>query len=137
MAYLVDEKAAARSRNHQTKVKSAKRAEAKKARRQSRQLAKQSAYMKARSGPVYVRQFAPNAFYDSREWQELRYRVLRKYGATCQCCGATRRDGVRIHVDHIKPRSRFPSLELDENNLQVLCEPCNMGKGAQDLTDWR
>lgn len=42
-----------------------------------------------------------------------------------------------IHVDHIKPRSIFPSLELDISNLQILCEACNLGKGAWDQTDWR
>lgn len=32
-----------------------------------------------------------------------------------------------IHVDHIKPRSTFPQLEMDINNLQILCVDCNMG----------
>lgn len=137
MAYLVDEKAAERSRNHSTKVKAAKREAAKAERRKKRQQARDMKKPRGKSGPVYVKVFAPNAFYDSRPWQELRYKVLEKYGATCQCCGATRKNGVRIHVDHIKPRSRFPHLELDENNLQVLCEPCNLGKGAHSLTDWR
>jgi 5-methylcytosine-specific restriction endonuclease McrA len=76
-------------------------------------------------------------FFRSREWQELRYFVLKKYGAKCQCCGAGRADGKVIHVDHIKPRSRFPLLQWEVNNLQVLCEDCNLGKGAWDRTDWR
>ena len=133
MAYLVDENAAERSRNHPTKLKAAKRTKDKQARRK---LKKQiSPYVKRKSGPVTI--YKPSSFFDSREWKELRYKVLAKYGATCQCCGATRKDGVSIHVDHIKPRSRFPHLEWDENNLQILCEPCNIGKGAKDLTDWR
>jgi 5-methylcytosine-specific restriction endonuclease McrA len=135
MAYLVDEKAAEKSRNHPTKLKANKRAAEKAERRRKRQITRTQNYMKKRSGPVRVYQTTP--FYESQEWRELRYKVLQRYGATCQCCGATRKDGVRIHVDHIKPRSRYPSLELDENNLQVLCEPCNMGKRAHDLTDWR
>lgn len=77
------------------------------------------------------------AFYHTREWLQLRYRVLQRRGATCEACGSTRTHGVRIHVDHIKPRSKFPALELDENNLQVLCEPCNIGKSNKDSTDWR
>ena len=48
-------------------------------------------------------------------------------------CGSTE----RIHVDHIKPRSKYPELELDINNLQVLCEDCNIGKSNIDETDWR
>lgn len=76
-------------------------------------------------------------FYNSDEWKSIRYKVLVKFGATCQCCGATRKDGVQIHVDHIKPRSLYPHLELVESNLQVLCEMCNLGKSNVDSTDWR
>jgi len=73
-------------------------------------------------------------FYKTREWRELRYSVLVKLGKKCQCCGEV---GGYIHVDHIKPRSLFPELELDKSNLQVLCEACNMGKSNKDSTDWR
>ena len=77
------------------------------------------------------------AFYESREWRNLRYKVLKKHGAKCQCCGRSAKDGIIIHVDHIKPRSKFPELELNEDNLQILCEDCNLGKSNRDDTDWR
>lgn len=77
------------------------------------------------------------SFYESREWRELRYRVLTKYGWKCMGCGRTRKDGVILHVDHIKPRSKYPELELDENNLQVLCADCNIGKSNKFDTDHR
>lgn len=76
-------------------------------------------------------------FYRTREWVDLRYRVLVKFGAQCQCCGASRKDGTVLHVDHIKPRSKYPALELVEENLQVLCEACNIGKSNTAETDWR
>lgn len=76
-------------------------------------------------------------FYDTNKWTRLRYMALKEHGAACQCCGATRKDGVKMHVDHIKPRSKYPELELELTNLQVLCEPCNMGKLNIDETDWR
>jgi 5-methylcytosine-specific restriction endonuclease McrA len=76
-------------------------------------------------------------FYESREWFQVRYAVLKKYGGRCMICGRTKNDGVIIHVDHIKPRSKYPELELDSNNLQVLCRPCNLGKSNIDDTDWR
>lgn len=78
-----------------------------------------------------------NAFLDSFEWRQLRMVILKKYGAKCQCCGATPATDAVINVDHIKPRKLFPELALDENNLQVLCGPCNHGKGNWDMTDWR
>jgi hypothetical protein len=76
-------------------------------------------------------------FYASREWRVLRYRALKLHGATCQCCGASAKDGKVMHVDHIKPRSKYPALQLVLSNLQVLCEDCNLGKLAHDETDWR
>lgn len=78
-----------------------------------------------------------DGFYESREWRELRYFALQKHGPTCQCCGASSRDGARIHVDHIVPRYKNPALSLVLSNLQILCEDCNIGKGAWDQTDWR
>lgn len=76
-------------------------------------------------------------FYASREWQQLRYEALKLHGGRCQCCGASAATGAVLHVDHIKPRYHFPDLELKLSNLQVLCEACNLGKGAWDSTDWR
>jgi hypothetical protein len=78
-----------------------------------------------------------DAFLESYEWRRVRMVVLKRDGARCGCCGATPADGVRMHVDHIKPRKKFPELSLDTNNLQVLCEVCNHGKGNWDQTDWR
>jgi 5-methylcytosine-specific restriction endonuclease McrA len=77
-------------------------------------------------------------FYDSPEWQRLRYRVLVNAKGSCMCCGATAKSSAApLHVDHIKPRSRYPELELELSNLQVLCRACNLGKSAWDETDWR
>lgn len=82
----------------------------------------------------YKQGLASNQFYNTREWIEARYKTLVKYGKVCQCCGAS---NVVLHVDHIKPRSKYPHLELDIDNLQVLCEACNVGKSNKDVTDWR
>jgi hypothetical protein len=79
----------------------------------------------------------PPSFYHTPEWRRVRYQALKKHGGACQCCGRTASRGHPLHVDHIKPRSKFPELELDLNNLQVLCEDCNLGKSAWDQTDWR
>ena len=77
-------------------------------------------------------------FYMSPEWQRVRYSTLLKSDGLCSLCG---RDpithGVALHVDHIVPRSKNRERELDESNLQVLCEDCNLGKGNRDETDWR
>jgi 5-methylcytosine-specific restriction endonuclease McrA len=80
---------------------------------------------------------ATDAFLESYEWRRVRMVVLKRDGARCACCGATPSDGVKMNVDHIKPRKNFPELALDPQNLQVLCEVCNHGKGNWDQTDWR
>ncbi len=76
-------------------------------------------------------------FYESDLWRKARYQALKLHGGCCQCCGARASPGKPLHVDHIKPRSRFRHLELEVANLQVLCADCNLGKGAWDKTDWR
>ena len=76
-------------------------------------------------------------FYLTPQWRAVRYRALRKYGGCCQCCGARATPNHPIHVDHIKPRSRYPELSLRLDNLQVLCEDCNKGKSDTDTIDWR
>jgi len=53
-------------------------------------------------------------------------------------CGKSKhKDDAILHVDHIKPRSKYPDLALELKNLQVLCEDCNIGKGTWDESDWR
>lgn len=77
-----------------------------------------------------------DSFYKSKAWLDLRYRVLNKYGHRCQLCGANNSQSS-LHVDHIKPRSKYPHLELEFDNLQVLCEKCNFGKSNKYEDDFR
>ena len=77
-------------------------------------------------------------FYVSKEWRTVRYRVIKKYAGACMACGRTKKDhGIVIHVDHIKPRSIYPDLALTYDNLQLLCEDCNLGKSNKCEIDWR
>lgn len=73
-------------------------------------------------------------FYASAEWKLLRMKVLTKYGKKCMKCGE---HADSPHVDHIKPRSLYPDLELVFDNLQVMCPKCNMAKGNKDTIDYR
>lgn len=79
----------------------------------------------------------PKDLYNSNKWLKLRYKVLSKYKAKCMLCNATREDGVHMHVDHIKPVSIYPELAFDEDNLQILCAKCNLGKSNLTEEDWR
>lgn len=90
-----------------------------------------------RRGNATAKLVNSDAFLASYEWRVARMKVLKRDGARCVCCGATPDDGLKMHVDHIKPRKTHPELALDLDNLQVLCEVCNHGKGNWDSTDWR
>lgn len=74
------------------------------------------------------------AFYASFQWRQIRYTILKKAAGCCMLCN---RSDLVLHVDRIKPLRKYWSLRLDPDNLQVLCEECNHGKGNWDQTDWR
>ncbi len=61
----------------------------------------------------------------------LRALVLLRDGARCQLCGITPQDGARLHVDHITPWSKGGETLLE--NLQILCEACNIGKSNIEI----
>lgn len=59
----------------------------------------------------------------------LRYKVLSRDNFRCVRCGsspATKLD-CKLHVDHILPFSKGGKTTME--NLQTLCEKCNLGKG--------
>ena len=73
-----------------------------------------------------------NKLKDMPEWISLRAKVIDKYGKRCMACGCYPPDSL-LHVDHIKPRSIFPELTLEFDNLQVLCRDCNFKKGIEQF----
>lgn len=107
------------------------RVEIRRARDSVRAHTKHIAALERKKGKEIVKERA------SQAWRSLRYRVLAKSNRRCECCGASPMTGAVLHVDHIKPRSTHPHLELDPNNMQILCEVCNLGKSNSDDTDFR
>ena len=70
----------------------------------------------------------------------VRYEVLKRANKRCELCGVQEgdegyEDRLPLHIDHIEPRSKGGSNEID--NLQVLCRACNLGKSNRDDTDFR
>lgn len=55
---------------------------------------------------------------------ELRQYVWAKYGGACSSCGSN----VELQFDHIIPVALGGATS--EENLQILCGPCNRSKGA-------
>lgn len=65
------------------------------------------------------------------KWEALRSAVFERDGHACQYCG----DTENLHCDHVMPKSRGGSDEMD--NLVTACGPCNMSKGAKTPEEWR
>lgn len=57
---------------------------------------------------------------------DIRYNVLKRDNYACKICGATAKDGAKLHVDHIIPVSKGGKTVM--SNLQTLCDRCNLGK---------
>ncbi|MCK5306829.1 MAG: HNH endonuclease [Candidatus Omnitrophica bacterium] len=58
----------------------------------------------------------------------LRFKVLKRDNFSCKQCGVSpaKDKNVELHVDHIKPWSKGGETILE--NLQTLCQKCNLGK---------
>ena len=62
--------------------------------------------------------------YDTKEWKELRQRVLREDNHICHWCGRK-----ATQVDHLIEIDRDPSIALERDNLVASCQPCNSRRG--------
>ena len=62
---------------------------------------------------------------------KLRMDILERDNFTCQLCGRTVQDGVKLEVDHKIPVSKGGTSDVD--NLWTLCFDCNRGKSARIL----
>ena len=86
-----------------------------------------------------LREQKAKSFYNSLAWRKVRYQFLRTQPRPLRCavCGRSTADGVTLCVDHVKSVKRYPELRLNLSNLQLLCGPCNTGKGSEWTDDWR
>lgn len=84
-------------------------------------------YMQWRNGKKYAETARRERKYLN---DSMRYDVLKRDRFTCQKCGATAKDGAKLHVDHIIPVSKGGQTTM--SNLQTLCERCNIGKSNKD-----
>ena len=73
-----------------------------------------------------------------RSWQARRLSILVRDGWKCLRCGFQDRTGKRLHADHVVPISpRWRGRERCMDNLQTLCQRCNLQKGDRNCSDHR
>jgi len=70
-------------------------------------------------------------FYLSSAWRRLAAVVKAEEPCCRECEKAGRAEPTRL-IDHIKPRSQRPDLELVRENLQGLCIGCHNVKTAKE-----
>lgn len=85
--------------------------------------------LREESTPIYGRDYQNEE--EGQLWHYYRVLVFDRDDYRCQYCGIPNdeHDNSSYHVDHIFPVSRGGKTELA--NLQLLCEPCNLTKGAK------
>ena len=59
--------------------------------------------------------------------QDVKIQVAARDGGRCRQCGSAQ----DLHFDHVIPWSKGGANTVQ--NIQLLCEPCNRRKGADDL----
>lgn len=57
-----------------------------------------------------------------------RMAVLKRDNFTCALCGRSKKDGVKLQVDHREPVIKGGGNDMDD--LITLCQDCNLGKGV-------
>lgn len=68
----------------------------------------------------------------SPRWTKVRNEVIEERGF-CACCKSKK----NLNVHHKKPFHLFPELELEKNNLIVLCATCHLFLGhLKNFKSW-
>ena len=65
-------------------------------------------------------------------WGKTRFAVLQRDHFQCRYCGRSANDGYVLHVDHIHPKSKGGTNNVD--NLVTSCMECNLSKGSDILS---
>ena len=74
------------------------------------------------------------AWYKTKQWQQLRWKVLVAALFTCARCGLVTAEKRALVADHKVPHRGDAALFWDEANLQCLCAECHAGaKQAEEF----
>jgi 5-methylcytosine-specific restriction enzyme A len=65
------------------------------------------------------------AWYKTKDWQRLRWRVLARDLFTCQMCGRVEAQTRLLVADHKIAHRGIAELFWNDANLQCLCKPCH------------
>ena len=63
--------------------------------------------------------------YRENNWRKKRETILRRDDYTCQCCGRTEQDGIKLQVHHLIYLRHCKPWEYPDYALQTLCSGCH------------
>ena len=66
-----------------------------------------------------------------KEYQEARGDLIDRLGQYCSYCEM--KLDTALAIEHIRPKSLYPNLELEWSNFLLACTNCNSTKGTQDI----
>ena len=61
-------------------------------------------------------------------YEKYKRSLLKRIGQYCSYCERP----TDVNIEHVKPKSRYPELECDWENLLLACTNCNSTKGKKD-----
>ena len=71
-----------------------------------------------------------NRWRDSEEGKTWKLKEYQRIDSICPVCQCSLPSIQHFVIDHIKPIKTHPDLAVDQKNLRLLCNPCNLRKGA-------
>ena len=66
---------------------------------------------------------------DGQAWKAEKWSKQRQCCAECKC----EIELIGSHIDHIKPLSKYPELNLTLSNLRITCPDCNLKKSDREV----
>lgn len=85
-----------------------------------------SSYYKHSVAPDGLQAWCKECMKSKNNYYQLRWKVLLRDNFTCQYCGLTPKDNIKLEIDHIIPKSKKGVDNI--NNLITACHLCNKGK---------
>lgn len=71
----------------------------------------------------------PDSFYDKYQKEDVKKELKRMYKELCCYCEGTIGEVEFGHIEHRKPKRKYPRLTFNWDNLHLSCTACNQNKG--------
>ena len=73
----------------------------------------------------------PDRFFDHYQQDDIRDALRRMYRGFCCYCEGRIKDVSFDHIEHRKPKRKFPADTFSWDNLHLTCPKCNIVKGTR------